>query len=86
MSFIDCGHGNDAEGSTGNDGLRNTWKTNENATACFNQDGFQYGIYVQAVSLTTENSVITRYVYALFWGFQVFLEFLYTFFWLFHFR
>lgn len=80
MSFIDCGHGDDAEGSKGNDEVRNTWKTNVNATACFNQQGgFPYGIYAQAVNLTTENSVITRYVYSLFWGFQVLLEFLYTF-------
>ncbi|XP_062030309.1 probable cyclic nucleotide-gated ion channel 20, chloroplastic [Rosa rugosa] len=70
MRFIDCGHGRDSEGSNGDEQLRNTWKNNENATACFNKTGFDYGIYAQAVGLTTENSIITRYVYALFWGFQ----------------
>ncbi|XP_050377007.1 probable cyclic nucleotide-gated ion channel 20, chloroplastic isoform X2 [Argentina anserina] len=70
MSFIDCGHGSDDEDSKGNNILRDTWKNNSFAGACFYQNGFDYGIYAEAVNLTTENSVITRYVYALFWGFQ----------------
>lgn len=73
MSFIDCGHGNEIEDSQVDDPLRDSWKNNVNASACFNQNGFDYGIYNQAVNLTTENSIMTRYVYALFWGFQVLL-------------
>ncbi|BBH04228.1 cyclic nucleotide-binding transporter 1 [Prunus dulcis] len=70
MSFIDCGHGNEIEGSKVEDPVRDSWKNYTNASACLDKDGFDYGIYSQAVNLTTENSVITRYVYALFWGFQ----------------
>lgn len=71
MSFIDCGHG-DKHAELGSDQTWLNWTTNANATACFTQDGFPYGIYVQAVNLTSsKNSAITRYVYSLFWGFQV---------------
>ncbi|ONI09486.1 hypothetical protein PRUPE_5G240800 [Prunus persica] len=70
MSFIDCGHGNEIEGSKVEDPVRDSWKNYTNANACLDKDGFDYGIYSQAVNLTTENSIITRYVYALFWGFQ----------------
>lgn len=73
MSFIDCGHGNEIEGSKVEDPVRDSWKNYTNANACLDKDGFDYGIYSQAVNLTTENSIITRYVYALFWGFQVLL-------------
>uniref|UniRef100_A0A2P2JKE0 Cyclic nucleotide-gated ion channel n=1 Tax=Rhizophora mucronata TaxID=61149 RepID=A0A2P2JKE0_RHIMU len=66
MSFIDCGHG---VGETDSDQLRNIWKNNTNAQACFTSD-FPYGIYVQAVNLTSMHG-ITRYEYSLFWGFQV---------------
>ncbi|WOH10528.1 hypothetical protein DCAR_0729997 [Daucus carota subsp. sativus] len=45
------------------------WKDNTNATACFGPENFNYGIYVQAVSLTTK-SLPMRYIYSLFWGFQ----------------
>ncbi|XP_043809170.1 probable cyclic nucleotide-gated ion channel 20, chloroplastic isoform X6 [Manihot esculenta] len=70
MSFIDCGHG-DKHAELGSDQTWLNWTTNANATACFTQDGFPYGIYVQAVNLTSsKNSAITRYVYSLFWGFQ----------------
>lgn len=44
------------------------------------KDGFSYGIYEQAVNLTTKHSIITRYTYSLFWGFQVFLLFISTIF------
>ncbi|KAL3512454.1 hypothetical protein ACH5RR_025171 [Cinchona calisaya] len=68
--FIDCGHGTDyAEFEI--DPIRNQWRNNDNATACFGGGGnFSFGIYAQAVNLTTEGSVVTRYVYSLFWGFQ----------------
>ncbi|KAH0976109.1 hypothetical protein GBA52_018008 [Prunus armeniaca] len=70
MSFVDCGHGNEIAGSKVEDPVRDSWKNYTNANACLDKDGFDYGIYSPAVNLTTENSVITRYVYALFWGFQ----------------
>ncbi|KAF5934325.1 hypothetical protein HYC85_030496 [Camellia sinensis] len=66
--FIDCGHGNNI-GSFKSDATWTNWTNNDNATACFN-GGFSYGIYVQAVNLTTEQSIITRYIYSFFWGFQ----------------
>lgn len=47
------------------------WKNNENASACFGKEGFDFGIYETAVNLTTHRSFVKRYVYSLFWGFQV---------------
>ncbi|XP_020699379.1 probable cyclic nucleotide-gated ion channel 20, chloroplastic isoform X1 [Dendrobium catenatum] len=70
FSFIDCGSRHSNEKFYSSSDLSD-WQTNPNATACFSKDGpFQYGIYVQAVHLITENSVVTRYLYSLFWGFQ----------------
>ncbi|XP_006478110.2 probable cyclic nucleotide-gated ion channel 20, chloroplastic isoform X3 [Citrus sinensis] len=67
--FLDCGHGNGgAEYSQ--DQTWKSWSGNQQASDCFEKDKFSYGIYEQAVKLTTENSIITRYVYSLFWGFQ----------------
>ncbi|XP_024967809.1 probable cyclic nucleotide-gated ion channel 20, chloroplastic isoform X1 [Cynara cardunculus var. scolymus] len=68
MKFLDCGHGN--VGRYAADPAWKVWKEDENSSACFNEDGFPYGIYVKAVKLTAEPSVITRYVYSFFWGFQ----------------
>ncbi|XP_024990997.1 probable cyclic nucleotide-gated ion channel 20, chloroplastic isoform X2 [Cynara cardunculus var. scolymus] len=68
MKFIDCGHEN--FGKYAAEPTWNSWIQNENSSACFNEDGFPYGIYMKAVKLTTEPSVITRYVYSFFWGFQ----------------
>ncbi|PWA82825.1 hypothetical protein CTI12_AA041140 [Artemisia annua] len=67
--FIDCGHGNDF-GSFEGDPKRNDWTKHVNATACFSEDGFSYGIYIKAVNLTATDSIVTRYVYSFFWGFQ----------------
>ncbi|KAH6770523.1 cyclic nucleotide-binding transporter 1 [Perilla frutescens var. hirtella] len=68
MKFIDCGNGNDfAEFEDYHTWQQ--WKNNSNATACFGQGSFAYGIYQNAVDLTTQN-LWTRYVYSLFWGFQ----------------
>eukprot|EP00261_Vitis_vinifera_P040810 XP_019082053.1 PREDICTED: probable cyclic nucleotide-gated ion channel 20, chloroplastic isoform X5 [Vitis vinifera] len=71
MDFIDCGHGEKVRDFRD---LRNLdwqpWKSNENASACFSDDGFPYGIYTKAVILTTKPSIVTRYTYSLFWGFQ----------------
>ncbi|WCJ34744.1 cyclic nucleotide gated channel 19 [Euphorbia peplus] len=69
MEFIDCGHRTNLVSVDSNPN-RTTWKQNENATACFTEGFFPYGIYVQAVNLTTERSIATRYIYSLFWGFQ----------------
>ncbi|XP_057812390.1 probable cyclic nucleotide-gated ion channel 20, chloroplastic [Salvia miltiorrhiza] len=70
MMFIDCGHGNVAERFKNYNDSWTIWKNNENATACFGKDGFDYGIYENAVNLTTYRSLVKRYVYSLFWGFQ----------------
>ena len=74
MSFIDCGVGkNSKHFSNDPNSTWNSWKHNVNASACLTEDGFSYGIYRTAVSLTMERSIITRYIFSLFWGFQVFL-------------
>lgn len=68
--YIDCGHGDDRVNSSDPD-VR-IWITNTNASNCFDggNGNFDYGIYSKAVNLTTEGSMITRYIYSLFWGFQ----------------
>ncbi|KAK4402512.1 putative cyclic nucleotide-gated ion channel 20, chloroplastic [Sesamum angolense] len=66
MEFIDCGHGNDY-GDFENNPAWELWKSNENATACFWKDGFDFGIYENAVNLTTHKSLVTKYVYSFFW-------------------
>ncbi|XP_066322744.1 probable cyclic nucleotide-gated ion channel 20, chloroplastic isoform X2 [Miscanthus floridulus] len=66
-SFIDCGRG------IGSGLYRQQWFNDLGAEACFNTGNnatFQYGIYEQAVLLTTEDSAVKRYIYSLFWGFQ----------------
>ncbi|XP_075107928.1 putative cyclic nucleotide-gated ion channel 20, chloroplastic isoform X2 [Nicotiana tabacum] len=68
MEFIDCGHGTDYTKFRSDI----TWGQWKNYTdACFTESSFDFGIYKQAVDLTTEPSVVTRYVYSFFWGFQV---------------
>ncbi|XP_024973474.1 probable cyclic nucleotide-gated ion channel 20, chloroplastic isoform X1 [Cynara cardunculus var. scolymus] len=69
MKFLDCGHGTDFQKFEVDPNWK-SWKDNGNSSACFSEGGFPYGIYVKAVNLTTENSIITRYVYSFFWGFQ----------------
>ncbi|XP_043695912.1 probable cyclic nucleotide-gated ion channel 20, chloroplastic [Telopea speciosissima] len=69
--FIDCGHGEKITNFMSKPEWL-SWVNNQNATACFDTSSsgsFSYGIYNQAVSLTTQPSIITRYVYSLFWGF-----------------
>ncbi|KAJ4897874.1 hypothetical protein Rs2_24668 [Raphanus sativus] len=47
------------------------WKSNVNASVCFQENGFQYGTYGKAVHLTYSSTPwYTRYSYSLFWGFQ----------------
>ena len=72
MKVIDCGHGHTANNHSGQTSA--LWSNNAEAIACLNPpptSGFRYGIYVNAVPLTTETNVVNKYVYALFWGFQV---------------
>ncbi|CAI0472777.1 unnamed protein product, partial [Linum tenue] len=74
INFIDCGHGEEFMELSRNPEWKN-WISDVNATACFTTiggggGGFSYGIFAQAVNLTTEDSFITRYIYSLFWGFQ----------------
>lgn len=70
MKFIDCGHG-DITNNFNSTSTWTNWTKNDNATSCFNSEGpFSYGIYKQAVNLTAKGSIVTRYIYALFWGFQ----------------
>ncbi|KAK3120510.1 hypothetical protein QOZ80_9AG0689050 [Eleusine coracana subsp. coracana] len=66
-TFIDCGRGSYSGVN------RQQWFNDSSSTACFNTGNdatFQYGIYEQAVLLTTEQSAVKRYIYSLFWGFQ----------------
>ncbi|CAN8270239.1 unnamed protein product [Cochlearia groenlandica] len=62
--LIDCGNG------SSNITVRDAWRDNASANACFQEDGFPYGIYLKAVNLTNHTSLFTRYSYSLFWGFQ----------------
>lgn len=76
--FIDCGRG-DGFSRFNSSSIWTNWTSNANATACFTSDGFAYGIYELAVNLTTEGSIVTKYIYALFWGFQVIFSLLLIF-------
>ncbi|XP_068663133.1 probable cyclic nucleotide-gated ion channel 20, chloroplastic [Aristolochia californica] len=69
--FIDCGHGNNIDKFRENKNW-SAWQNQEKAEACFSTDSktFAYGIYVQAVGITTQRSIAKRYIYSLFWGFQ----------------
>ncbi|RDY01516.1 putative cyclic nucleotide-gated ion channel 20, chloroplastic, partial [Mucuna pruriens] len=71
MTVIDCGR-HDHFRNHQSDQTSALWKNNADAIACLNPSsiGFQYGIYVNAVRLTTETSMVNKYVYSLFWGFQ----------------
>ncbi|KAG2271678.1 hypothetical protein Bca52824_066233 [Brassica carinata] len=66
--FLVCRELIDCHGETS--ALSAAWKDNAGASACFQEDGFPYGIYLKAVNLTNHNSLVTRYSYSLFWGFQ----------------
>lgn len=55
-----------------------SWVANSKAAKCFDPDNNKYyGIYTQAVVISTKQSIVTRYVYSLFWGFQVLFLILY---------
>ena len=76
--LIDCGHGSDYGSLVGNP-TWNEWIQNVNSTACFNEDGFPYGIHAKVVHLTFEDRILTRYLYSFFWGFQVLIFYRSTF-------
>ncbi|KAF8097362.1 hypothetical protein N665_0290s0021 [Sinapis alba] len=61
--LIDCGSEYDRD-------VLDAWKGNVKASACFEENGFHYGIYWKAVNLTHESNILTRYSYSLFWGIQ----------------
>ncbi|KAL1534753.1 putative cyclic nucleotide-gated ion channel 20, chloroplastic [Salvia divinorum] len=67
-AFISCNHGYEERFAPMPDW--NDWKNNENASACFSKDGFDFGICEAAVNLTTHREIFDRYLYSLFWGFQ----------------
>ncbi|KAK7314723.1 hypothetical protein VNO77_33250 [Canavalia gladiata] len=49
------------------------WNNNTDAIACWNSSSggsFVYGIYTNAVPLTSKRDMVSKYVYALFWGLQ----------------
>lgn len=70
--FIDCGRGN-IQGFLKMKEEWIQWKNNSKTVDCFNPSSgsFPYGIYVQTVLISTKHSIVTRYIYSLFWGFQV---------------
>lgn len=70
LNFIDCGDGTKSYENHPN---WTSWLTNSNSTDCLqgaDSSVFTYGIYSTAVPLTITKSVITKYIYSLFWGFQ----------------
>ncbi|KAJ6418694.1 hypothetical protein OIU84_001963 [Salix udensis] len=73
LKFLECGHGN-ANEEYGSEPNWLNWTHNSNASKCFQMGGpptgFDYGIYAKTVNLTSKN-FINRYIYSLFWGFQV---------------
>ncbi|KAG2333222.1 hypothetical protein Bca52824_004402 [Brassica carinata] len=64
--LIDCGHGKSNISAS----IQAIWRNSASANACFQEDGFAYGIYLKMVNLTTHTSLLTRYSYSLLWGFQ----------------
>ncbi|RHN52456.1 hypothetical protein MtrunA17_Chr6g0480761 [Medicago truncatula] len=55
------------------------WRIDKGAETCMNatSGAFSYGIYANAIPLTKETRWIKKYVYSLFWGFQVCILFVY---------
>ncbi|CAJ1952235.1 unnamed protein product [Sphenostylis stenocarpa] len=71
LTFIDCGHRHVVlnEQSLSSD----QWNNYPDAIACWNSSSggsFTYGLYANAVPLTTQIDIVTKYIYALFWGLQ----------------
>jgi len=76
MTVIDCGRQGYIRDKHSNQASA-LWNNNTDAIACLNPspNGFQFGIYAYAVPLTMETSVPNKYIYSLFWGFQVCISF-----------
>ncbi|KAL2334320.1 hypothetical protein Fmac_015533 [Flemingia macrophylla] len=74
MRVIDCGHGHTRNNQS--DQISALWSNNSNAIACLDPSlrAFNYGIYVTSVPLTIQTSVVNKYIYSLFWGFQIFFN------------
>lgn len=70
MEFINCRQGHAKEIFARNPEWE-LWRKNKEADACFIKDGFDFGICETAVNLTTHTNFFDRYLYSLFWGFQV---------------
>ncbi|KAL9324369.1 hypothetical protein ACSQ67_009226 [Phaseolus vulgaris] len=71
LAFIDCGHSHVGDNQLGLSS--NQWNNHADAIACWNSSSsgsFAYGIYNNAVPLTTQTNMVTKYIYALFWGLQ----------------
>lgn len=66
-NLIDCARGE----SYASELQRALWRSKESVNACFQDNGFTYGIYSKAVNLTTQSNFFMRYSYSLFWIFQV---------------
>lgn len=72
LTFIDCGHSHNGHNKPGLSS--NQWNNHIDAIACWNSSSggsFAYGIYANAVPLTTQTDMVIKYIYALFWGLQV---------------
>ncbi|KAL2967794.1 hypothetical protein AAZX31_16G194300 [Glycine max] len=71
LTFIDCGHSHNGHNQPGLSS--NQWNNHIDAIACWNSSSggsFAYGIYANAVPLTTQTDMVIKYIYALFWGLQ----------------
>lgn len=65
-NLINC-----ARGGYASESQRALWRDSASVNACFQENGFTYGIYLKAVNLTQQSNFFTRFSYSLFWGFQV---------------
>ncbi|CAA6659350.1 unnamed protein product [Spirodela intermedia] len=69
--FLDCGRGPKYHNFTGNPDWE-IWNKDAEASSCLSKSNtYSYGIYQQASIITKRDSFIVRYIYSLFWGFQV---------------
>ncbi|RDY01515.1 putative cyclic nucleotide-gated ion channel 20, chloroplastic, partial [Mucuna pruriens] len=69
LALIDCGYGHNGHNHHGLSSI--LWNNNTDAIACWSSSSggsFAYGIYANAVPLTTQTDMVDKYVYALFWG------------------
>ncbi|CAA7395661.1 unnamed protein product [Spirodela intermedia] len=68
--FLDCGRGPKYNNFTDNPDWE-IWKKDGDASSCLSNNGtFSYGIYEHAAFIAKRDSIVVRYIYSLFWGFQ----------------